>query len=391
MRGFVLTVVSVFALTSCDKSDFRELPMSDMDRTGEPSLSVAADGAVFLTYLREVDGLAELNLRELSVSGWSEPKIVARGDDLLVNWADFPSVVQSHDGKLIAQWMVRQSGPGFAYDVYIASSADGGETWSQPERLHSDSSATEHGFVSLYSNEHGAGAFWLDGRRYASEDVDDRGMELRHKKLGEDAGVDEEVVDRLVCDCCQTDVVANSVSPIVVYRDRSEGEIRDIKLARLSKGEWAQTSVGYDGWEITGCPVNGPAIDQEGSVIAVAWFTAVPTNRVRVAFSFDGGGSFDAPQDVMTDNPIGRVDVELSADGKAYVSWLAKGRGEFLYRSVSPDGEMSLPTKVASMATHRNAGFPRMASTGRKLVFAWTDTSGDVAVVRSVARELPQL
>lgn len=36
MRYFVLTVVSVFVLTSCDKPDFRDLPMSDMDHTGEP-------------------------------------------------------------------------------------------------------------------------------------------------------------------------------------------------------------------------------------------------------------------------------------------------------------------------------------------------------------------
>jgi hypothetical protein len=389
MRCFLLTVLSMFALTSCDRSAFQQLLMTGMDHTGEPSLSVAADGTVFLTYLREFDGLAELNLRELLESGWSEPKIVTRGDNLLVNWADFPSVIKSHGDILIAQWMVRQSGPGFAYDVYVASSTDRGDTWSLPERLHSDRSATEHGFVSLYSDDRGAGAFWLDGRRYSTEDADDKGMELRHRKLFGDEGGVEEVVDRLVCDCCQTDVVANSGSPIVVYRDRSEEEIRDIKIARLSDGEWAKTSVGYDGWEITGCPVSGPAIDQEGSVIAVGWFSAVPTNKVRIAFSFDGGASFDSPLDVMTGNPIGRVDIELTASGKAYVSWLAKGRGEFLYRVVSPDGAMSVPTKVVAMATHRNAGFPRMVSTADRLIFAWTDTSGDVAVVRSVTRELP--
>ncbi len=376
----------MFTLTGCDKSGFQQLPMTGMDNTGEPSLSVAADGAVFLTYLREGDGGAELNFRELSESGWSEPKIVTRGDNLLVNWADFPSVIKSHGDKLIAQWMVRQNGPGYAYDVYIASSTDRGDTWSQPQRLHSDTSATEHGFVSLYSDDRGAGAFWLDGRRYGSKDSGDKGMELRHKRLVDNGEAQEEVVDRLVCDCCQTDVVSNTGSPIVVYRDRSEEEIRDIKIARLSEGEWAQTSVGSDGWEITGCPVNGPAIDQEGSVIAVAWFTAVPTNKVRVAFSFNGGTSFDSPLVVMTENPIGRVDLELSANGQAYVSWLAKGRGEFLYREVNPDGRMSTPTKVASMATHRNAGFPRMVSTGDRLIFAWTDTSDEVPVVRSATK-----
>ena len=383
MRCILFILMSMFALTSCDRSGLQQLSMTAMDHTGEPSLSVARDGTVFLTYLREVEGVAVLNLRELSDSGWSEPKIVTRGNSLMVNWADFPSVIESQAGKLIAQWMLRQSGPGFAYDVYVAISADRGETWSEPERLHSDTSATEHGFVSLYADDKGAGAFWLDGRRYSSEDAGDRGMELRHKRLVDNAGAEEEVVDRLVCDCCQTDVVANSGSPIVVYRDRSEEEIRDIKIARFAEGEWAQTSVGFDGWEITGCPVNGPAIDQEDSVIAVAWFTAVPTNKVRVAFSFDGGRSFDAPLDVMTGSPVGRVDLELSTDGNAYVSWLGKERGEFLYREVSPDGSMSVPTKVASMATHRNAGFPRMVSSGGRLIFAWTDTHGEVAVVRS--------
>ena len=389
MRCFLLTVLSTFVLSSCERSAFQELSLTGMDSTGEPNLSVSADGAVFLSYLREVDDLAELYVRELSERGWSEPKIVARDSNMLVNWADFPSVIKSHDDTLIAQWMVRHSGPGFAYDVYLAFSTDRGDTWSQPERLHADNSATEHGFVSLYSDHEGAGAFWLDGRRYANRDASDRGMELRHRRLFKNEVTGEEVVDRLVCDCCQTDVVANSGSPIVVYRDRSEEEIRDIRIARRSDGEWTQTSVAHDGWEITGCPVNGPAIDQHHAVVAVAWFTAVPTSRVRVAFSFDRGGVFHSPIDVMTGDPVGRVDIELGTNGNAYVSWLAKGRGEFMYREVGPEGVLGVPQKVASMATHRNAGFPRMVSVADKLIFAWTDTSGDAAVVRSVMRQAP--
>ena len=59
----------MLALTGCDRSGFQQLPMTVMDNTGEPSLSVAPDGAVFLTYLREGDEVAELNLKELSESG----------------------------------------------------------------------------------------------------------------------------------------------------------------------------------------------------------------------------------------------------------------------------------------------------------------------------------
>ena len=142
----------MLALTGCDRSGFQQLPMAAMDNTGEPSLSVAPDGTAFLTYLQEIGGVARMNLRELSESGWSEPRTVTEDKNLLVNWADFPSVIKTNGDELIAQWMVRLSGPGFAYDVYIATSTDRGLTWSHPERLHSDNSATEHGFVSLYSD-----------------------------------------------------------------------------------------------------------------------------------------------------------------------------------------------------------------------------------------------
>ena len=46
--------------------------------------------------------------------------------------------------------------------------------------------------------------------------------------------------------------------PVVVYRDRSEQEIRDISIVRLHDGKWSQpSSVFEDNWKINGCPVNG--------------------------------------------------------------------------------------------------------------------------------------
>ena len=283
---------------------------------------------------------------------------------------------------------MRQEGPAFAYDIYTASSDDGGARWTAAERLHADTSDTEHGFVSLYAVEDGVGAFWLDGQRYAQAGQS-KGMELRHRLLGMDNTDSEAVVDSLVCDCCHTDAIVVDGSPVVVYRDRTENEIRDISLARLTDTGWLKTSVGTDGWRISGCPVNGPAMAQSNGILAVAWFTAVPSNRVRVAFSLDGGSSFAAPIDVATDKPLGRVDVVVTPNGSAMVSWLAQNQGGFRFRKVMPDGEIGDGIEVASKETRRASGFPKMVETDGELIFAWTDTSGSVPRVRTSKMGLP--
>ncbi len=352
-----------------------------MGNTGEPSLIFTGDGGFLLSYTKQTDGVAELLVRKLTGETWSEPKVVAAADNLLVNWADFPTIIE-YKGVLVAQWMVRQAGAGFAYDVYVAQSKDGGNSWSQPTRLHLDESPVEHGFVSLYADGRGFGAFWLDGHRYAGDNQNDIGMELRHRRLF--AQTEEDVVDDLVCDCCQTDAVVYKETPVVAYRDRSREEIRDISIARFSGDRWLTSAVAADGWEITGCPVNGPAMAATDDEIAVAWFTAEPTNRVRMAVSKDGGESFLTPVDLDVEQPVGRVDIESLGSQRWVVSWIA-GNGELTYRDIGRDGSLGATTVVAQMDVSRNAGFPRMAVSGDRLVFAWTDTKSATSQVRVTA------
>jgi len=65
-------------------------------------------------------------------------------------------------------------------------------------------------------------------------------------------------------------------------------------VRRHVDGAWANpVATGAEGWEIEGCPVNGPAIAAAGDRVAVAWFTAAgDTPRVRFASSTDGAASF---------------------------------------------------------------------------------------------------
>src|SRR5918995_1514637 len=123
-------------------------------------------------------------------------------------------------------------------------------------------------------------------------------MSLVHTTLDSDGRLGPEtVLDGRVCDCCQTDAAQAQGATVVVYRDRSEKEVRDMSIVRFVEGRWLPPRpLASDGWEINGCPVNGPAIAAVGADVAVAWFAAPADKpRVMVAFSTDSGATFGSP------------------------------------------------------------------------------------------------
>jgi hypothetical protein len=197
-----------------------------------------------------------------------------------------------------------------------------------------------------------------------------------------------------VCDCCQTDAVLTSAGPLVVYRDRTKDEIRDIYVTRLVGGEWTEgRPIHGDGWETDACPVNGPAAASAGDDIAVAWFTAaggVP--RVQLAFSSDAGVRFGEPIPVDDGNPAGRVDVVMLDDGSALVSWLERtgeDRAEVRVRRVDRDGRAGGYLTVSGSSSERASGFPRIASAGAdRILVAWTDVSTPASEVHTAIVEV---
>ena len=296
----------------------------------------------------------------------------------------------------MAHWLARRPEGGYAYDVAVSLSDDGGETWRAPLAPHTDGTPTEHGFVTTFPWQGGVGVVWLDGRNMVpgpgaetgDHEHGDGGMTLRSAVIHDDGTLGHEaLIDELTCDCCQTDVALGPDGPLVVYRDRSEGEIRDISLSRAAEGNWsAPVPVAEDGWMIEGCPVNGPAIDAQGRTVAVAWFTAADDRpRVRIAWSLDGGTSFGAPIDVDAESPLGRVDVVLLGDRDALVNWLASADAgaAVSVRRIGRDGTLGPVGIVGHTAAARPAGFPQMVAADGWIVVSWTEAGEDVTRVRT--------
>lgn len=379
----LLMIASVLLFSTLGFAQVRELPSPAGQGSGQPNLAVSPNGRVYLSWIERLgEGRVSLRFSKLEKEKWSAPQTIAEGSNWFVNWADFPSMIVLPDGSLAAHWLAK-SGPGtFEYDVTISRSFDGGKTWGKPFVPHRDGVKAEHGFVSLFAAKDGnLAAVWLDGREMkpgeGSHDHGHGNMTLRYVKIKRDGTLtDEAVLDTRVCECCQTSAAMTADGPVVVYRDRSEQEIRDTSIVRLRDGQWSQpVSVFKDDWQINGCPVNGPSVAAAGRRVAVAWYTGVNNKpRVKLAFSNDAGASFGEPITVDDGNPAGRVETLLLADGSALVCWLEKiqGGGEVRMRRVRPDGKFDAAMIVSTTGAARSNGFPQMARVGKTLVFAWT-------------------
>jgi hypothetical protein len=373
---------------------FQPVPSPAGDGTAQPQLTTANDGAI-LSWLEQTSSQTALKFSEKTAAGWSEPRLVAFGDNFFANYADIPSVMRLADRTLVAHWMQMNGASPSGYDLRLARSTDDGRTWSAPFSPHHDGTKMQHGFASLFDTGAGLGLIWLDGRAMKpGTGPDDEGtgdMALRGahfdrawKQLSED------VVDVRVCECCPTAAAVSLDGPIVAYRNRSADEVRDIYVSRFTGDAWTVPAVVHeDGWKIDGCPVNGPAISANGRAVAVAWFTAPKDEgHAFVAFSQDAGRTFSAPVQVDDGGSLGRVDVEQMPDGSAIVGWieLAGRNAAFKVRRIERGGRRSAAIIVADLGERRNSGYPRIARRGQELIVAWTGSGDRLRVETAVAR-----
>lgn len=349
----------------------------------ETSALVEDGDALLLTWQVSGEAGSSLHLSRFDAAGWSPPVQVASGANLLVNWADYPSAVRGGDGALYTHWLRREDGGGFAYDVEVLRSDDGA-AWTSLGTLNSDEEIAEHGFVSWVPTPTGARAVWLDGRGMAAGQP----MSLRAAEVDKTVH-DEVVVDPRVCDCCRTDAAGE----LVVYRDRGDTELRDIRVARLSDDLWLDAPLSSDAWQIAGCPVNGPDIECAESGAVTAWFTAPDAPRVRVAFG-DGasfGPSIQVAPGPGEPVPLGRVLVAPVGD-EALVFWLAavdEAVAAVTVRRVAPDGRVGPAAELGRTVNSRGAGFPTLARHGEELLVAWTVPSVGIEAVRLSPQDVP--
>ena len=346
-------------------------------KAGEPHLTRDSHGAVLASWIERFEEDSRMYFSRYEDGSWSPKSEIARGDDWFVNWADVPSLAVSDSGTMMAHWLERLGDTRYAYGVRYVLSTDNGESWSEEAWLHDDRSPSEHGFVTIVPAEGGFMTTWLDGNRYATGENE---MSVHARFVSNDGTLGTEWnLDSRACDCCPTSMVRTGGSEFVAfYRDRSEGEMRDIALARFENGLWQDPKpLHEDGWMIEACPVNGPSSDYLDGTLGVGWFTMAGNEpTVLVSFSESGGDSFTEPVRIDLGRPTGRVAVRMRSQDELIIAWMEGGGSEqsgILLRTVRKDGTMEDHIRVSSSSMGRAAGYPRMERAGDDVLMLWTE------------------
>ena len=355
-----------------------------------PDLYLAPDGRLLLSWISTQPGRRDaVQYAAYDAMQWqSAPKTIAVGTALFTNWADTPHIMATPDGALWVHWLQKSADAQYAYDIAMSTSRDDGMHWGAPFSPHDDGTASEHGFVSMWPAAHDTlGIAWLDGRNTTATDAgkghEGHGggaMTLRAATYNPQLqrGNDAEL-DAMTCDCCQTDVAMTAQGPLLVYRGRDHGEIRDILATRFDGKAWTRAhKVHDDQGTMEACPVNGPAVAARDNTALVAWYTeAGEQPSLKLARSTDAGTTFAVPIDVDRGKPVlGRVDVAF--DGRQVVlAWLredAIGQSLQLARYTADLSKQLQEIEVAKLQGRgRATGFPKLALRDGIAHLVWTD------------------
>jgi len=332
----------------------------------------------------ENDSLFTLKYAEYVNREWQSAKTIATGTNWFVNWADFPAIAENN-GSMLSHFLQMSAEGTYTYDIKMKVSSPLDDSWEDDFILHDDGTKSEHGFVSMIPYQDSSFfVTWLDGRNTTGgHDHGGTGaMTVRAATVTSNGAIIEEVeLDSKACDCCQTSAAMTSNGPVVVYRDRSDQEIRDIFITRKIDSTWSQPKAIFnDQWKITGCPVNGPRADAIDNTLAVAWYTgAKEMPKVKLTFSRDGGETFNAPILVDEVHTIGRVDVALIDENNALVSWVTSQDSKTVIKVVKVNfsGDKKEAIIVSELNPSRASGFPQMEIINDEVLFAWTAIEND--------------
>jgi len=79
-----------------------------------------------------------------------------------------------------------------------------------------------------------------------------------------------------VCACCRPALHAAAGTWYLAWRDVTEDLVRDVVVARSTDGgaTWSEpAAVSADGWRLDGCPHSGPALTSSADGLFVAWYS----------------------------------------------------------------------------------------------------------------------
>lgn len=388
MNKYLKVCIVLFLLFACagkeKATEVVEVIASPAKNNSAQPFLFSGDKTLLSWIENQNDSVYTLKYAEYLDNKWTKAETITSGTDWFVNWADFPAIAENN-GSMLSHFLQMSAEGTYTYDIRMKMFPVKTSSWKDDFILHNDGTKSEHGFVTMLPyKEDSFFVTWLDGRNTAGghDHGGEGAMTLRAAEItAEGLKVDELTLDHKTCDCCQTSAAITSNGPIVVYRDRSDDEIRDIYITRKIDSSWSEPRpIFNDNWKIAGCPVNGPSADAINNMLVVAWYTgASEMPSVKLVFSKNSGVSFDHPISIDEALTIGRVDVAMIDTENVLMSWVTSQDSRTVIKAVKVNvsGEKGEEVVVSELNPSRASGFPQLEIVDDKALFAWTTITED--------------
>jgi hypothetical protein len=312
--------------------------------------------------------------------------------------------------QVVVVWQSRRTGQP---EVRAARSTDAGLSFAKAVTVHASGLTGSRGWSSVAVAPNGeAHLAWLDTRNGAPPAKKDGAAATAHQHGASSARQDvfhavwrpdgepvEGAVTTSVCFCCKTSTaVTRDGATLVGFRHIYPANLRDMAVAR-STGEDhpfdAPVRVSQDGWELTGCPEDGPALAvDDNNLIHIAWPTITGPDAARkgifYASSLDEGRSF-GPRTRLDDG----TDVkhaqhpQLAAAGLSVIAvWDESSSAGTRIRArvltmESRAGKSPRLSPVVAVSEPGSVTYPAVAATAPGYIVFWTENGESGAGIRA--------
>ena len=316
-----------FPLRPADTQADRETPAVAVDARGHVLLAWASqtgESERTLTLARSSDGGATFDppvaWRKVPIYRYTSK---SKGKDVAYSTHVLPRLASGGDSIHLGWVEAIDGGPRVAY--YVATSTDGGLTFSEPIRAHGPE-AVKPGFTGLSVAPDGSVlCAWLDGRAKGQRPY--TGVRNVHSEGFEpEQLVFEGPEGKGVCPCCDVSIVQSSGGVRFVAFRNNEGGNRDIVVSRSRPNDGtfegpAPVAPGH--WKLDGCPHDGPSMVLASDRLHIAWMDAHSgKNRVYLASSPESELAF-APRELApgSTGTQGHPKLAATASGRLVAVW----------------------------------------------------------------------
>jgi hypothetical protein len=347
---------------------------------GDVFIAVSRDGGRRFTPPLQVNAIAG----EARISGEIAPRVSISGDGA--------------NPEIAVLWNAKSSS---GTVLRLARSTDGGRTFAPARELQAGGAPGDRGWGAMALDAKGvAHAIWLDHRGMAisgdhSEHKGEHdGVAMAQKSAlyyasASAAGVREKPLFNGVCYCCKTAMAIGGDGTIyTAWRHVFEGNFRDIAFSASRDGGATfspMLRVNQDGWQINGCPDDGPAIAVDaGNVVHLAWPTVANDTGVILYATSRDGKSFSKPVQVPTfgSPKASHPQIAIDGSGQVVIGWdeVRDGaRGAGLVQVIDNKDAVTFGTP---QHLGQSTMYPVMAAAEKGLVAAWTAGPPDQSVIK---------